>query len=314
MLLLRISLSTEISHSPPRLCTYERRFLNLWCQNTSSPPTSTFFSTFQDILCPTGTRASRLLISSRFVRRGLTNDIRDWCRVCLSCQRGKILRHVQLRPEKIPVLFRIFSHVHVDLVAPLPPSHGFTYLLTCVDRSTRWPEAFPLAGISATECASALFHGWISGLRVPAIIKSDRGAQFTSSLWSAICSLLGIIHNKTTAFHPQANGMVERFHRQLKNSLRARLAASDWYSHLPWVLLGLCTAPREDSALSSAEAVYGSDLILLHQFLQSQDPPSNQFYEDLKNSMSGFRPVPSCHNTPEVPDLPQQLWQLVQWF
>jgi len=64
---------------------------------------------------------------------------------------------------------------------------------------------------------------------------------------------------------------------------------------------------REDSASSAAEAVYGSDLVLPHEFLQSQDPPSKQFYEDLKNSMSGFRPVPARHNTPEVPDLPQQV-------
>ena len=126
-------------------------------------------------------------------------------------------------------------------------------------------------------------------------------------LWSAICSLLGIVHKKTTAFHPQANGMVERFHRQLKNSLRARLAAADWYNHLPWVLLGLRSAPREDSASSASEAVYGSDLVLPHQFLQSQDPPSNQFYKDLKDSMSGFHPVPAHHNTPEVPILPQQV-------
>ena len=101
--------------------------------------------------------------------------------------------------------------------------------------------------------------------------------------------------------------MVERFHRQLKNSLRARLASADWFNHLPWVLLGLRAAPREDSATSAAEAVYGSDLILPHQFLQSQDPPSNQFYEDLRESMSGFRPVPARHNSPSVPDLPQQI-------
>ena len=150
-----------------------------------------------------------------------------------------------------------------------------------------------------------------SRFRVSAIITSDRGAQFTSSLWSAICSLLGIIPNKTTAFHPQANGLVERFHRQLKNSLRACLAASDWCSHLPWVLLGLCTAPREDSASSSAEAAYGSDLILPHQFLQSQDPPSNQFYEKLKNSMSGFRPVPACNNTPVMDVLLEEFHRIL---
>jgi len=170
-------------------------------------------------------------------------------------------------------------------------------------------QIYSLAGSIPTPgyFSNRVFHGWIARFGVPAIITSDRGAQFTSSLWSAICSLLGIVHRKTTAFHPQANGMVERFHRQLKNSLRAWLAAADWYNHLPWVLLGLRSAPREDSASSAAEAVYGSDLVLPHQFLQSQDPPSKQFYEDLKNSMSGFRPVPARHNTPEVPELPQQV-------
>ena len=100
---------------------------------------------------------------------------------------------------------------------------------------------------------------------------SDRGAQFTSSLWSAICCLLKIKHKTTTAFHPQSNGMVERFHRQLKNSLRARLASSNWFEHLPWVLLGLCTSPREDSATFASEAVYGSELTQPGKFLEVQD-------------------------------------------
>ena len=264
------------------------------------------FSALHGISHP-GIRATRRLISTRFVWRGLANDVRDWCQSCLPCQRGKILRHVQIRPEKIPVPFRRFSHVHVDLVGPLPSSHGFTYLFTCIDRSTRWPEAIPLAGISASECASAMFHGWISRFGVPAVITSDRGAQFTSSLWSAICSLLNIKHKTTTAFHPQSNGMVERFHRQLKNSLRARLASSSWFEHLPWVMLGLRTSPREDSATSASEAVYGSDLILPSQFLEVQDPPTNQFYEDLRNSMSSFQPVPPRHNTPIAAELPETI-------
>ena len=120
----------------------------------------------------------------------------------------------------------------MNLVEPLPPSHGYMYLLTCIDRSTRWPEVIPLTGISTVECASAMFHGWISCFEVPAVVTSDRGTQFTSSLWSNICYLLGIKHISTTAFHPQSNGMVERFHRQLRNSLPARLASSDWFEHL----------------------------------------------------------------------------------
>ena len=150
-----------------------------------------------------------------------------------------------------------------------------------------------------------MFHRWISGFGIIAVITSDRGTQFTSALWSAICSLLGVKHN-TTTFHPQSNGMVERFHRQLKNSLRARLAYSNWYEHLPWVLLGLRSAPREDSASSAAEAVYSSDLVLPHQFPLTPDP-QNQFYEDLRNSMSEFGPVPALHNTQSATNLPEQV-------
>ena len=99
------------------------------------------FSTLHGISHP-GVRASRRLISTRFVWRGLANDVRDWCKSCLQCQRGKVLRHVQIRPEKIPVPFRRFAHVHVDLVGPLPSSNGFTYLFTCINRSTRWQEGY----------------------------------------------------------------------------------------------------------------------------------------------------------------------------
>ena len=139
----------------------------------------------------------------------------------------------------------------------------------------------------------------------PAGITSDRGAHFTSSLWSSICSLLNIKHKTTTTFHPQSNGIVERFHRQLKNSLRAHLASSSWFELLPWVLLGLHTSPRDDSATSASEAVYGSDLTL--EFLEVQEPPTNLFYENLKNSTSGFQPVLPRHNTPAAAVLPEDI-------
>ena len=76
--------------------------------------------------------------------------------------------------------------------------------------------------------------------------------------------------------------------------------------------------PREDSATSASEAVYGSELILPHQFLAVQDPPSKQFYDDLRNSMSGFHPVPARHNIPPVSDLqehvPALLWSCLMVF
>ena len=117
---------------------------------------------------------------------------------------------------------------------------------------------------------------------MPDTLTSDRGAQFTSAIWAILTTRLGIHHITTTAYHPQANGLVERFHRQLKDALRARLAASDWPQHLPWVLLGLRAAPKGDSGLSSAELVYGAPISLPGEMLSTPEPPPLNFVQNLR--------------------------------
>ncbi len=67
-------------------------------------------------------------------------------------------------------------------------------------------EAIPLANTAAAEVPAALLSGWICRFSVPAIITSDRGAQFTSNIWNSLCLLLQIKQQPTTAYHPQANG------------------------------------------------------------------------------------------------------------
>jgi hypothetical protein len=94
-----------------------------------------------------------------------------------------------------------------------------------------------------------------------------------SSSWAGLCARLGISHITTTSFHPQSNGMVERAHRQIKDSLRARLAGSQWPEHLPWVLLGLRAAPKDATAVSSAELVLGVPLHLPGQLAPAEETP-----------------------------------------
>jgi len=139
---------------------------------------------------------------------------------------------------------------------------GATYLLTMVDRTTRWVEVAVLKDISAATCSDAFLSTWVARFGVPATVTSDKGAQFTSETWKQLCTRLGVCHVTTTSYHPQSNGMIERVHRQLKDALRARGAGLDWPSHLPLVLLGLRAAPKEVSGFSSAEAVFGQPLTL----------------------------------------------------
>lgn len=88
---------------------------------------------------------------------------------------------------------------------------------------------------------------------LPTDISTDHGAQFTTALWSALAQLHGTQLHHTTAYHPQANGLVERFHRHLQFALKTRLTGLDWVDQLPWVLLGIRTAPKADLDTSFAE-------------------------------------------------------------
>jgi hypothetical protein len=185
-------------------------------------------------------------------------------------------------------------------VGPLPQSSGFSYLFTIVDRTTRWPEAIPLSSVATADCAAALFSGWIQRFGVPSVITSDRGAQFTSSLWSALCSILSISHVKTTAYHPQSNGLVERFHRRLKEAMQARAAGPDWLSHLPWVLLGIRSAVPLEGGPSPAESVMGCQPILPGEFLTTGEPPLEDFLHKLRTDAL-YPPRPILYKNTELP-------------
>ncbi|XP_069358845.1 uncharacterized protein [Maniola hyperantus] len=104
-------------------------------------------------------------------------------------------------------------------------------------------------------------------LRVPLRITTDQARNFESALFTALMKRLGVTKIRTTAYHPQANGRIERWHRTMKAALMARGASATWTEELPTVLLGLRTALREDNNLSPALMTYGATLRVPSDFL-----------------------------------------------
>ena len=252
-------------------------------------------------------RATRKLVSTKFVWRGLQKQIGYWTKQCLACQTSKVQSHIKAPLQKFDTPLRRFDHIHVDLVGPLPPSNGYTHLFTVIDRFSRWPEAIPLNSTTAIDCAQALLTHWISRFGIPLHISSDRGPQFTSQLWMSVAKLLGTQVHHTTAYHPQANGLVERFHRHLKSALRARLTGPNWINELPWVLLGIRTTPKEDLGCSSAEIVYGAPLSVPGDFGLGTNNNRDLSLQQLREQVGSLKPIPTSWHGSTPSHMPAKL-------
>ena len=95
-------------------------------------------------------------------------------------------------------------------------------------------QAVPLQAISAEECSLAFAQSWVSLFGSPFYIYCDRGAQFTSTLWRKLSLVFGAKLHHNTAYHSQAQGLIERVNRALKPALKCADAPTDWYDNLPW--------------------------------------------------------------------------------
>ena len=252
-----------------------------------------------------GIETTKKLVSTKFVWHGLKKYIGQRAKQCLECQRSKVQRHTKAPLQKLPTPKSRFGHVQIDLVGPLPVCQGFEYLMTVVDRFTRWPEAVPIKDMKAPTVAKAYVTNWVSRMGVPADMTSDRGVQFVSRLWQAMSEYLGTQLHPTTSYHPQANGLVERWHRTLKSSITARVeaAGSDWVNQLPWILLGLRITPKEDlDGASPAEMVYGQPLTIPGDMIQTGPREQvGQHLREIRAQMEDLKPTPtSAHGAKTV--------------
>lgn len=279
----------------------------LWCDNSTGKLRPFVTQNLRETvlrqlhgLAHPGTRATRRLITSRYTWTGINSDIAKFVRSCPECQVNKITRHVQAPLSSFKHASQRFEHINIDLIGPLPPSQGRTYCLTIIDRCTRWTETCPLGSITAEAVAKALLNTWITRYGIPLRITTDQGRQFESDLFRSLCRTLGIHHLRTTAYHPQANGMIERFHRTLKAALAC--TGKNWASNLPIVMLALRNTHKEDLQATPAELVFGECQRLPGDFfVPSKSQPHHEILSELRRTIDQIKPAIATNHANHKP-------------
>ncbi len=171
-------------------------------------------------------------ILSNFYWPNLLKDVSEFCKSCHVCQMvGKPNQNIPKAPlQPIPAFEEPFSRILVDCVGPLPKTKaGNLYLLTIMCMSTRFPEAIPLKNIKTKNIVKALTK-FFTTFGLPKSIQSDQGSNFMSGLFQQVMHELGIKQYKSSAYHPQSQGALERFHQTLKNMIRIYCfdTSKDW--------------------------------------------------------------------------------------
>lgn len=185
-----------------------------------------------------GVQKTEATIRRRFYWVGMRDDIENWCRECSTCAIGRSERHDQRAPLHPIVSQRPLEIVAIDHVKLEPSRSGYTYAMTMIDHYTKFVVAVPVKDLTAKTTANVFWKNFLLPYGCPEKILTDQGSAFESQLFQELCSLHNCQKMRTTAYHPQGNGLCEKMNQTLIEMLRAEPPAkrTDWPTLLPQLM------------------------------------------------------------------------------
>ena len=199
-------------------------------------------------------------IKERFYWPAISSDVWQKCRYCVDCARRKQPVHYgveELRPIPIKATF---DRIVMDILGPLPVTNkGNKYILIFAEYLTKWIEAVAIPDCKAETVVDTFMDKIICQFGAPKQLLSDNAAYFTASIMNQICDQQGIRRITSSGYHPQTNGLVERFNRTLENmlSIYVHKNQNNWDINLPYVIFAYNTAEQETTRFSPFYLLYG---------------------------------------------------------
>jgi hypothetical protein len=225
-------------------------------------------------------------ISQHYYWPGMKKDVIRYVQTCKICQKRQRRRgEAPLEPiQKYP---EPFYQIGVDVMGPMPRTPtGKRYIVVAVDHFTKWVEARALEEADAQSIVQFLYEDIICRHGVPTLMTTDRGTEFINELVTTLANIYKIRHIRTTAYHPQGNGQVERTNRIIKDIL-AKITPSkpgDWSIYLPSALSVIRNTRQQSTKFTPSELLHGYQL---RQPFESSDH-SQELHDPIEYAQEEF--------------------------
>ncbi|CAC5371520.1 unnamed protein product [Mytilus coruscus] len=198
------------------------------------------------------------------------------------------ISHAIIEPEE--------PRVAIDILGHLPKTRlGYRYILVLTDYFTRWSEAYSMAGLTAEEVAEVFVDQFVTHFVVLKQMHTDRGTQFESKLLHDLCLRLRIDKTRTTAMHPQSDGMVERLNRTLEDILCKYITKhqKDWDKHLQLALKAYRSSEQESTGFSPSMLMFGREIeipvgLIYGSYPESEDTEEKSASDYIKDLQKGL--------------------------
>ena len=233
-------------------------------------------------------------VKQRFYWPGMQKNIARWCQTCEACSTRKTAPKKNRSPLQTIQAGYPLQVVGVDIMGPLPESEaGNLYVLVASEYFTKWVEVYAIPNQEAITVAKKLTDEMFCRFSPPEQLHSDQGRQFESELIKEICKLLNISKTRTTPYHQQCDGLVERFNRTLLDMLATttREHPFDWEDQIRKVCMAYNTSVHSSTGFTPFYLMFGREaklpIDLMYGTGNNVETPITDYANQLKKSLEG---------------------------